>query len=112
MYNYEGKTFKSINHSANGETVEGSLFFYRQKGNIVTCEYESPNVVYGQLMALVGEDGSLDMRYHQVNKKGEIRTGHCFSRPEQMKNGKLRLHEKWEWTSGDYSEGSSIIEEQ
>jgi hypothetical protein len=26
-------------------------------------------------------------------------------------NGKIRLHETWQWTSGDFSSGTSIIEE-
>jgi hypothetical protein len=38
-------------------------------------------------------------------------TGHCKSRPELMENGKLRMHEEWEWTSKDESKGKSIIEE-
>lgn len=28
-----------------------------------------------------------------------------------MKNGKIRLHETWEWTSGDKSAGKSILDE-
>jgi hypothetical protein len=28
-----------------------------------------------------------------------------------MENGKLRMHESWQWTSGDFSSGNSIIEE-
>ncbi|WP_321538875.1 hypothetical protein [Flavobacterium piscinae] len=39
-------------------------------------------------------------------------TGICHSKPEIMENGKIRLHETWQWTSGDYSNGESIIEEQ
>jgi hypothetical protein len=38
-------------------------------------------------------------------------TGKCYSTPEIMDNGKIRLHEIWEWTSGDCSKGNSIIEE-
>lgn len=30
----------------------------------------------------------------------------------ETSNGKIRLHETWEWTSGDQSKGQSIIEEQ
>jgi hypothetical protein len=52
------------------------------------------------------------MRYHQVNDKGELMTGICRSTPELLPNGKIRLHEQWEWTSGDLSKGTSIIEEQ
>ena len=52
------------------------------------------------------------MRYHQINHKGEIMTGKCSSKPEILPNGKIRLHETWEWTSGDKSKGTEIIEEQ
>lgn len=38
-------------------------------------------------------------------------TGVCKSIPEILSNGKIRLYEKWKWTSGDKSEGKSIIEE-
>ncbi len=51
------------------------------------------------------------MRYHQVNTKGELMTGICFSSPEIMDNGKIRLYEKWEWTAGDKSSGVSILQE-
>jgi hypothetical protein len=51
------------------------------------------------------------MRYHQVNDKDELMTGICISRPEILADGKIRLHESWEWTSGDKSTGKSIIEE-
>ncbi len=52
------------------------------------------------------------MRYHQINDRGEIMTGFCKSTPEIMENGKIRLHEKWQWTSGDFSEGNSVLEEK
>ncbi len=52
------------------------------------------------------------MRYHQININNELMTGICVSTPEKLSNGKIRLHEKWKWTSGDQSEGESILEEQ
>ena len=51
------------------------------------------------------------MSYHQVNSKNELLTGVCKSKPEILPNGKIRLHETWKWTSGNMSEGKSIIEE-
>ena len=38
-------------------------------------------------------------------------TGTCISTPEILETGKIRLHEKWQWTSGDKSKGESIIDE-
>lgn len=34
-----------------------------------------------------------------------------ISNNEIHKNGKIRLHKNWEWTSGDQSKGQSIIDE-
>ena len=61
---------------------------------------------------MVDNLGNIEMRYHQVNENDELMTGICKSAPEILENGKIRLHEKWEWTSGDKSKGTSIIEEQ
>jgi hypothetical protein len=46
-----------------------------------------------------------------VNIDNELMTGICFSKPEFLTNGKVKLHESWEWTSGSKSKGASIIEE-
>jgi hypothetical protein len=56
--------------------------------------------------------GNIEMRYQQVNDLGKIMTGLCRSSPEILKNGKIRLHENWQWTSGDLSKGQSKLEEQ
>jgi hypothetical protein len=51
------------------------------------------------------------LNYHQINAQQEIRTGICTSRPEILPNGKIRLHESWQWTSGDKAKGYSVLEE-
>lgn len=109
--NYNNKIFKPVTNSENGETSDDTIFHYKQNGNILTAEYSGGKIVCGHLIALVDNDGNIDMRYHQVNDKGELMTGICKSRPEILANGKIRLHESWQWTSGDNSKGESIIEE-
>jgi hypothetical protein len=110
--NYHNKIFKPISNTANGETSEQTVFHYMQMGNILTAEYAGGKIQKGHLIGLVDELGNIDMRYHQVNDKGELMTGICQSTPELLPSGKIRLHEQWEWTSGDKSKGTSIIEEQ
>lgn len=112
MIDYHGKTFRPVANSVNGETSGDTVFHYRQTGNILTAEYAGGNIATGHLIGLVDEQGNIDMRYHQVNKEGRMMTGMCKSRPEILENGKIRLHESWEWTSGDKSAGQSIVEEQ
>ncbi|CAM1359876.1 n-acetylglutamate synthase [Tenacibaculum xiamenense] len=109
--NYNNRKFKAVSSSGNSETSEDTVFLYCQKGNILTSSYNGGKIKEGHLIGLVDEKGNIEMRYHQINKKGELMTGICFSTPEIMSNGKIRLHESWQWTSGDKSKGQSILEE-
>ena len=112
MIDYNGKIFKPIENTENGETSNETIFLYKQVGNILTSEYSGGKIKKVHLIGIVDENGNIDMRYHQVNEKNEIMTGICKSKPEILENGKIRLHENWEWTSRDNSKGKSIIEEQ
>ena len=109
--NYNGKKFRPVSTTENGETSAETIFHYQQTGNILTSEYSGGAIVHGHLIGLVDENGNIDMRYHQVNENGELMTGKCSSKPEILPNGKIRLHETWQWTSGDQSAGDSILEE-
>ena len=109
--NYHGKNFHSISNTPNGEVSGDTLFRYQQMGNIVTAKYEGGGILQGHLIALVDEQGCLDMRYHHVNVQGGLQTGICRSVPEILPDGRIRLHETWQWTSGDGSAGSSVVEE-
>lgn len=112
MINYNNKIFIPIVNSENGETSSETVFIYKQDGNILTSEYSGGKIIKGHLIGLVDENAAIEMCYHQVNLNGELMTGKCKSQPEILANGKIRLHESWEWTSGDKSKGESIIEEK
>jgi hypothetical protein len=109
--NYNNKKFRPVSNTENGEISQDTLFHYVQNGNVLTCSYSGAKVIMGHLIGLVDEQGNIDMRYHQINNDGQIMTGHCQSTPEILANGKIKLHEVWQWTSGDLSSGHSIIEE-
>lgn len=109
--NYNNRKFKPIQNSGNAETSEETIFEYKQDGKILTCSYQGGKIVKGHLIGLVSKEGVINMRYHQINKNGELTTGLCSSKPVIMKNGKIRLHETWQWTSGNRSKGSSVLEE-
>jgi hypothetical protein len=111
MFNYHNKKFSAVSNTPNGETSAQTIFHYSQEKNIVTAHYAGGSVVIGHLIGVVDDNGVIDLRYHQVNVRGELMTGVCHSVPELMNNGKIRLHETWQWTSGDKSKGQSIIEE-
>lgn len=112
MINYNGKRFRPFVNSENGETSSETVFEYKQVGNVLTSEYAGGKIVQGHLIGIVDAKGNIDMRYHQVNHQNELMTGICTSKPEILANGKIRLHETWQWTSGDCSSGHSILEEE
>jgi len=110
--NYNGKIFRPIQTSENSETSIDTVFKYKQKGTVLTSNYSGGKIIKGHLIGIVADDGSIEMSYHQINTDGNLMTGVCTSNPKILANGKIRLHETWKWTSGDKSEGKSIIEEQ
>ena len=109
--NYHNKIFRPISNSPNGEVTDDLRFHYQQSENILTCTYHGANISIGHLLGLVDDTGHIQIQYHQVNMDGQINSGTCTSRPELMPNGKIRLYESWQWTSGDKSSGTSILEE-
>lgn len=111
MINYNKKRFISVKNSDNGEVSKDLIFTYNQTENIVTSNYQGGKILKGQLIGLVNKNGEINIRYQQVNTSGELKTGICHTTPEIMDNGKIRLHEKWQWTSGDKTSGNSILEE-
>lgn len=109
--NYEGRKFRSIRSEGSGEVDGATIFRYRQSGNMVWAEYEGGSIVRGQIIAIADERGALEIRYQHLNDSGQIMAGKCRSTPEMLNDGRLRLHETWEWTTGDGSSGSTILEE-
>ena len=61
--------------------------------------------------AKIGVTNVLTMVYQHVNVQGKIMTGKCVSTPEVLDDGRLRLWEEWEWTSGGEGKGKSVVEE-
>lgn len=108
---YDGRRFRAVATTGNGQVGGATLFRYRQNGKLVTADYDGGEIVAGHLIATVDAQGGLDMRYHHLSRDGALMTGECRSRLEILPDGRYRLHETWRWTSGDGSEGTSIVEE-
>jgi hypothetical protein len=108
---YDNRTFRSVANTPNGEVGGETLFHYRQKGDLVWATYAGNGIVEGHLIANVAPDGALDMRYHHRSPSGALMNDLCRSRLEILPDGRYRLHEEWQWTSGDLSRGQSMIEE-
>ena len=111
QFNYNNRVFRLVSTTGNGEVGATTLFHYYQQGNIVWGTYEGGTVRLGNFLALADENGCLDLRYQHINQQDELMTGFCKSTPTVLDDGRIRLDEKWQWTSGDRSEGVSAVEE-
>lgn len=110
--NYRARRFRPVDKTENSETSAETIFLYQQQGQVVTATYAGGAILSGHLIGLVDGDGVIEMRYHHANTSLELQTGVCRSTPEVLPDGRLRLHEAWQWTSGDRSAGQSVIEER
>lgn len=109
--NYHKRVFRSISNTDNGEVSEQTLFRYFQEGDILWAHYSGGDIIKGNIIGKVGKEGNLDFTYQHINKQNEFRTGKCTSTPILLDDKRIQLKEKWEWTSGDFSKGESLIEE-
>ena len=110
-YYYGGRLFRTVKNSAGGQVNGDTIFQYQQHHDRLTVTYSGGPVEYGHMLGWIGPGGHIDFVYHHMTRDGEIHSGKGRSRPETLSNGKLRLHEVWEWTCGKDGKGTSIVEE-
>jgi len=107
----DNKHFRLSGNTGNGEVSSATTFHYHQQHNRVWADYAGGDIVQGHLLGFVNEQGMLEIVYHHINKAGKLKTGKCISTIETLPSGRLRLHESWQWTCDDFSEGESVLVE-
>lgn len=109
--NYDGRKFRVVANTDNGDSGPGTVFEYKQRGDTVWATYEGGDVAFGTLLARVLSGGGLSMRYQHLNLGGEFCCGICESALEVLEDGRYRLNERWQWTEPLNSAGQSVVEE-
>lgn len=106
----DGRTFRDVTPDHQGDVGDDTRFTYREEPDgVVHARYEGGSVRLGYLVGMRTGD-NLDVRYTHLTVDGETASGRCRSRIETLDDGRLRLHETWEWTSRAGT-GTSIVEE-
>lgn len=111
MINLDGKRFRSVETTENGDVDGDTVFTYRQQDGLISASYAGGFIIEGHLMGTILPDGRLSFVYHHVDLDHRISAGECISTPETLADGRVRLVESWQWFTGDCSQGDSIIEE-
>lgn len=105
----DGRVFKSTANTAGGEVDGETYFWFDQSDDLVHARYEGGAIRLGHLVGRhLGE--TLEFRYTHLTVDGTTATGRSVDRIETLEDGRLRLHEEWEWDSKPGS-GTSVLEE-
>lgn len=111
MINYNGKVFRSIANSTGGTVDNRTTFNYHQLGQYIWATYQGGLIKSGTIKGKVTTQGKLMFSYTHIRTDGQQESGVCQSKPELLADGRVRLHETWQWTSGANGTGESTIEE-
>lgn len=109
--NYDGKNFVPKRNTENGEVDEETVFHYHQKEKTIWAEYFGGEIKQGFLIGTVDNNGKLAFTYQHLNESNQLRLGKCNSIPVFSEDGKMEIHEEWQWLNGDKSKGTSVIVE-
>lgn len=109
--NYNNRIFRGRSNSKNGDVSDETRFHYQQEGDRLSGKYSGGEIATGNLLGRVYSDGKLEFVYHHLTNDGEMMAGKCVSTPGVESGGKIVLQEKWQWFTGDQSEGASEVEE-
>jgi hypothetical protein len=109
--NYHGRKFIGVTNTPNGQVSGETVFHYSQNDHTLTAIYRGGSILEGHMLGLIGDDNSLHFVYHHIDINGTLKSGYCNSMPEVLSDGRIRLHEKWEWLYGGEGKGESVVEE-
>jgi hypothetical protein len=107
----DGRRFRDVTPERLGDVGDETVFEYHEESDgLVWGDYAGGTVRFGHLAGTrTGDD--LTFWYAHITTAGEAASGHCTSRIEVLADGRLRLHETWQWESKP-GEGTSVLEEQ
>lgn len=111
-FNLDGKKFRSISNTENGEVDSETLFHYYQDNDIISATYHGGLILKGHLVGKQLESGQLEFVYHHINRDGQLMFGKCTSTPALTADGKIKFFEEWQWMTGDKTTGKSEIVEE
>lgn len=105
----DGRTLVGVENVEQGEVSGATQFHFKQDGNRIYAHYSGGEITDGHLVGTL--DGTQwDIRYVQINEKGETATGHSIGEIELLEDGRVRVEDQWEWESKDGT-GESVLEE-
>jgi hypothetical protein len=104
----DGRRFAAVSN-VGGEVSADTIFEYRERDGEIWASYAGGAVRRGYLVGTRAGD-QVVLRYVQLNVDGHTSSGRCRSTIMVLGDGRLRMHEVWEWESRPGG-GTSTVEE-
>lgn len=105
-FDFNNKIFSLVENSENGSASSMTSFKYKQKGNLVTADYQGGGIVYGKIIAKL-ENKTLHMLYHCLTDEGDLKAGKAVAQVSLNERNKIKLKLDWEWLNGSSQKGVS-----
>lgn len=106
----DGRVFRSAGGVEGGQVTPETEFRFRQSGDMVWGRYSGGTIRLGFLVG-TSDGTTVRFRYTQLDTAGETAAGASHDRIEVLPDGRVRLHETWQWDSRPGS-GTSVLEEE
>lgn len=111
-FNLNERRFILASNSAGADAAAGgTIFHFRQRGLIVWATYEGGGIELGLFLGESDGGRRLNFRFDQITATGELRSGRGVSQIQDLGDGRLRLRDVWEYTSGASGSGEAVLEE-
>lgn len=105
----EGRRFRDMTDEHSGDVGADTVFEYHQDGELIWARYLGGSIRMGFVVGTRSGD-DLEFRYSHVLTDGTTSNGRAESRIRVLEDGRLELHETWEWESREGS-GTSVVRE-
>ena len=106
----DGRRFRSASEVPGGDVGTDTVFEYEEDDGVVSAMYSGGSIRLGFLVG-TRTGLKLSFRYVQLRTDGTTASGRCESVIENLDDGRLRMHERWEWESQPGA-GTSVVEEE
>ncbi len=108
--NLDGKRFRVlVNEPPVMELDQSTVFFFRQKSNLVTGTYEGNGIQKGDLAGFL-EGGAFTYYYEHINSDRERESGTASGNVETLANGTVRMANITRWKIGNKQSSYILVE--
>ncbi|MBA3958293.1 MAG: hypothetical protein H0X51_07880 [Parachlamydiaceae bacterium] len=100
-----------VKTAVNGVVNQDTIFFFSQKENVVSAEYQGGKILKGFLIGKLSAQNQLEFSYCQMQLDGKLDNGLSSCQLSKNDEGKLILIEHFEWKSRPGEFGTNIFQE-